>query len=367
MEDQVRNEKEKKIGPTLQELKALAGERETILVTDPFNMRYLSGFRGGEGMLYLSRNRCVLITDSRYTEAAAAESDFEVVEENSGHKRTQIVQECLQMDGAEQISYEDLSMHVVELHRLQKALPEIRAWHPAGDRLNRLRRIKSEAELELLAKAEQIGDAAFAEILKILKPGMTELEAAAELEYQMKKHGAEGFSFDTIMASGEHSSMPHAIPSMRKFQTGDFITMDFGCLYGGYCSDMTRTVVIGKADEKQKEIYDTVLRAQQAALEGIRPGMTGKEADALARDIIAAAGYGKCFGHSLGHSVGLFIHEEPRLSPLSEDILQPGMIETVEPGIYVPGFGGVRIEDMVVITEDGIRNLTASPKELIQL
>ena len=181
------------------------------------------------------------------------------------------------------------------------------------------------------------------------------------------KQGASGFSFDTIMASGKNSSMPHAIPSEKKLETGDFITMDFGCLYQGYCSDMTRTIVLGRASEKQKEIYNTVLRAQEAALEIIRAGLTGQEVDRAAREVIEKAGYGPCFGHGLGHSVGLYIHEEPRLSPSDNTVLEAGMSETVEPGIYVPGFGGVRIEDLVIITEKGCRNLTSSPKELIEL
>ena len=322
---------------------------DAVLITDPFNMRYLSGFRGGEGMLCLSKNRRVLITDSRYTEAAQKESDFQVIEE------------CMEEDGAEIVGYEDCSLRCREFEDLRKALPAVKEWVPLGGSIDRLRRIKTPEEQELLQKAEAIGDAAFAELLKVLRPGMTELEAAAELEYQMKKHGASGFSFDTIMASGANSSMPHAV------ETGDFVTMDFGCLYEGYCSDMTRTVVLGRASEKQREIYDTVLRAQKAALDVIRAGMTGSEVDRAARRIIEEAGYGQCFGHGLGHSVGLFIHEEPRLSPADDTVLEAGMSETVEPGIYLPGFGGVRIEDLVIVTEDGCRNLTRSPRELIEL
>jgi len=240
-------------------------------------------------------------------------------------------------------------------------------WVPLKGDVDALRQIKSEEELEYLEKAEAIGDLAFEKILTILKPGMTELEVAAELEYQMKKAGAENFSFSTIVASGLNSSMPHAIPGEKKLEEGDFVTMDFGCTYKGYCSDMTRTVVLGKASEKQKEIYNTVLKAQLAALDAIKAGVTGKSVDKVARDIITEAGYGECFGHGLGHSVGLFIHEEPRLSPAGETVLEENMIETVEPGIYVPGFGGVRIEDMVAVTKDGCKNFTHSPKELIEI
>ena len=340
---------------------------DAVLITDPYHMRYVSGFRGGEGILYISRGQKILITDSRYTEAASKESNFTVLEENREHDRYCLLSAALAQDGAESIGYEDRSLRCSEFARLQEKLPQVKIWIPAGDQVERLRRIKRPEEIACIEQAEHIGDLAFEEILNLLRPGMTELEAAAELEYRMKKHGASGLSFDTIMASGMNSSMPHAIPGNKKLEAGDFITMDFGCIYEGYCSDMTRTVVLGKADEKQKEIYRIVLEAQTAALEAIRPGLTGREVDAVARNIIAKAGYGACFGHSLGHSVGLQIHEEPRLSPSGKDLLEPGMIETIEPGIYVPGFGGVRIEDLVVITEDGCRNLTKSPKELIEL
>ena len=230
-----------------------------------------------------------------------------------------------------------------------------------------MRAVKEPWELERIRRAEAIGDAAFARVLPLLKPGLTELEVAAELEYQMKLLGAEGLSFDTIVASGLNSSMPHAVPGEKKLEAGDFVTMDFGCRYQGYCSDMTRTVVLGKAGQRQKEIYETVRKAQEAALLVIRAGIRGKEADRAAREVIGEAGYGAFFGHSLGHSLGLFIHEQPSLSPSSEKILLPGMVETVEPGIYVPGFGGVRIEDLVLVTETGCENLTSSPKEMIEL
>lgn len=338
---------------------------DALLVTDPFNMRYISGFRG-EGILYISGKQNVLITDSRYTEAAEKESNFVVVEENRDNKRVAILKRCIEEDGAEVLGYEDCSMLCSEFAVFSSEL-SVKQWVPMGQSVNDLRQIKTPEELEYLRKAESIGDAAFNAILNFLKPGLTELEVAAQLEYEMKRHGAEDFSFDAIIASGLHSSMPHAIPDDKKLENGDFVTMDFGCLYKGYCSDMTRTVVIGKADDKQKEIYDIVLRSQEAALKTIKAGLKGCEVDKVARDVITEAGYGNCFGHGLGHSVGLFIHEEPRLSPADQTVLQVNMIETVEPGIYVPGFGGVRIEDMVIVTEDGCDNLTNSPKHLIEL
>ena len=337
-----------------------------LFITDPHNVGYISGFMG-EGMLYLSRNRNVIITDSRYTEAAARQSDFEIIEEKNSHRRVNILRECISSDGIDIVGYEDNYMKCSEFSRYANGLQEVQQWLPLENQINAIRRIKTPEELECLAKAEAVGDAAFADILNILKPGMTELETAAELEYRMKKHGAQGLSFDTIIASGLNSSMPHAVPGNKKLETGDFVTMDFGCVIDGYCSDMTRTVVLGKADEKQKEIYSIVLRAQTEALSVLKAGMKGSEVDAVARNIIRAAGYGAYFGHGLGHSVGLYIHEDPRLSPTDDTVLEENMIETVEPGIYVPGFGGVRIEDMVVVTADGCRNLAHSPKELIEL
>lgn len=340
-----------------------------LIITDPYNMRHVSGFRGGEGALYISAAQKVLITDSRYTEQAAKESNFTVIEECRSHNRQTILKECVEKEAISSdftMGYEDESMLCCEFARMKKALP-VQVWVPLEGRIDALRQVKTEEELTYLAKAEEIGDKAFTRLLKVLKPGMTELEVAAELEYFMKQEGAEDLSFNTIVASGLNSSMPHAIPGNKKIEEGDFITFDFGCKYKGYCSDMTRTVVLGKANEKQKEIYNVVLKAQLAGLEAVKAGISGSSVDKVSRDIITEAGYGEYFGHGLGHSVGLFIHENPRLSPSDDTILQAGMIETVEPGIYVPGFGGVRIEDMVVVTENGCRNLAHSPKELIEV
>lgn len=340
---------------------------EAILISDPHNMQYFSGFRGGEGIVYVSRRRRAVITDSRYTEAAEKESTFEILEETRQHKRLDILRECLEADGAECVAYEDKSLHCDDFRVLEQGLENVSQWIPLGARLAEERRIKTPEELEKMARAEAISDLAFSELLKRLRAGMSELEVAAELEYHMKRNGGQGLAFDTIAASGLHSSMPHAVPTAKKLEEGDFLTMDFGCRVDGYCADMTRTVVIGRADEEQKKIYATVLKAQESALAFIRAGVTGEEVDAVARTIISEAGYGKCFGHALGHSVGLFIHEEPRLSPGSGTVLEKNMIETIEPGIYVPGFGGVRIEDMVAVTEDGCRNFTSSPKELLEI
>ena len=337
---------------------------DAFLLTDPNNMRYISGF-AGEGTVYVSRKTRAVITDSRYTEAAGNESPFTVIEFNREKLPAVWLSELAEADGARVIGYEDLHLTVAEFENLKEKMSAVSEWKATGDKVSSLRMVKTAEEIAFLARAEEIGDLAFADMLGILKPGMTELEVAAELEYRMKKHGSEGISFDTIIASGANSSMPHAVPSTKKLETGDFVTMDFGAMVSGYHSDMTRTVVLGKADEKQKEIYDIVLRAQLAALDAIRPGAIGKDVDEVARGLIREAGYGEYFGHGLGHGVGLEIHEKPRY--VDEITLEEGMVITDEPGIYLPGFGGVRIEDMVVVTADGCRNLTSSPKELIEL
>lgn len=340
---------------------------EAALITDPYNMRYISGFRGGEGTIYISGSRQVLITDSRYTEAAGKESTFTIMECNRQHSTTDILRELIEAEDVKRLGYEDASMLCRTFSDYQKKLPMVQQWVPLGDEVRKLRQIKNEAELTCLRQAERIGDLAFSKILDVIRPGMTEKEVRMELEYQMMKYGADGTSFDTIVASGIHSSMPHAIPTDKKLEPGDFVTMDFGCRYQGYCSDMTRTIVVGKANDRQKEIYQLVLKANRVTESLLHAGMICREVDKIARDIITDAGYGDYFGHGLGHSVGLEIHESPACNMRDTTVLQPNMIMTVEPGVYLPGFGGVRIEDMVVITEHGYENLAHSSKELIEL
>lgn len=344
---------------------------DAAFIASPANIRYLSGFAGTDSYLYLSSKRQVILTDSRYTLQAEEEGkDCEVRTIKGERVYGVLLKELLEEDKVKRLGFEDGVMTWQFVKKLQEAAGDKwgeERWVPLGEELSLLRAVKDEGEIEKLARAEQIGDEAFSYILTQIKPGITELEIAAKLEYYMKSHRAQEKSFDTIAASGLHSAMPHAVPSEKVLEKGDFLTLDFGCKYQGYCSDMTRTVVIGKANEKQKEIYKIVLEAQEAALAGLRAGMTGAEGDALARKVIEEAGCGDYFGHGLGHSVGLEIHEKPALSPKDQTILRPGIIETVEPGIYIPGLGGVRIEDMTVITENGIKNLTSSPKELIEL
>ncbi len=341
-------------------------ELGALLISNGNNMRYVSGFSGETGYLYISGNRHAVITDSRYTIQAELEAEgYEVVTiGNNGYE--EVINDILKSDQVARLGFESEDLLYAKYENLKERL-QIEELVPIKDEITRLRRIKTPKELEYIRRAEEIGDEVFTEILNFIKPGMTELEIAARIEYLLKLHGGQRSSFPAIVASGINSSMPHAVPSMKKVEQGDFLTMDFGCVYEGYCSDMTRTIVVGKASDKQKEIYRTVLEAQTAALDMIRAGLKGREVDQVARDIIYKAGYEGCFGHGLGHSVGLFIHENPRLSPMEEEVLQVGMTETVEPGIYVKGFGGVRIEDLVAVTENGCDNFTHSEKKLIEL
>ena len=340
---------------------------DAVLVSDGYNMRYLSGFTGATGYLLITKNSRTLFTDSRYTIAAAAQApDYTVIEVDSSRDYCAAINKVLEAEKILSVGFEALKVSYREYELLKNRLAA-KELVPLNDELARLRRIKTAEEIELHRHAEHIGDIAFEEVLHHIRPGVTELEIAAKLEYIMKLNGADKLSFESIVAAGVNSSKPHAEPGHRKIEKGDFVTMDFGCVYNGYCSDMTRTVVVGKADKKQKEIYSTVLKAQLEVLSMLKPGLPGREYDKVARDIIYNAGYEGYFGHGLGHSVGLEIHENPRFSMIEEEIIEAGMIMTVEPGIYIPEFGGVRIEDMVVITEDGYENFAHSNKELIEL
>ncbi len=339
---------------------------EAILISNDKNMRYISGFTGGTGYLYISAARRAVVTDFRYTIQAEQEAEGYEVITITGNGYEDTLNDLLRSDGVKRLAFEGEDLLFATYKKFQEKLV-VEEFVPIGDEVAKMRRIKTPRELEYIKKAESIGDLVFTKILDYIKPGMTELEVAAQIEYLLKVNGASGLSFSSIVVSGVNSSMPHGEPTHKKIEKGDFLTMDFGCVYEGYCSDMTRTIVIGKATPRQQEIYNTVLDAQLAALDFIKAGYQGKEVDKIARDIIYKAGFEGCFGHGLGHSVGLDIHENPRLSLFEEDIILAGMTETVEPGIYVKGFGGVRIEDLVVVTENGCENFTHSEKRLIEL
>ncbi|NLK27550.1 MAG: aminopeptidase P family protein [Clostridiales bacterium] len=339
---------------------------DAVLISNGNNMYYVSGFAGETGYVYISQKTHAVITDFRYTIQAEMEAEgYEIITiGNGGYEEA--INDMLTSEQINRLGFEAEDMLYATYHKLKEGL-NVKELVPLGDEITRLRRIKTPQELEYIKKAESIGDEVFREILDFIKPGMTELEIAAKIEYLLKMKGAQKSSFPAIVASGINSSMPHAVPSQKKIEKGDFLTLDFGCVYEGYCSDMTRTIVIGKASDQQKEVYNTVLKAQLAVLDFIKAGYQGKEIDKVARDIIYKAGYEGCFGHGLGHSVGLFIHENPRLSPTEEEVILAGMTETIEPGIYIKGFGGVRIEDLVVVTETGCENFTHSEKNLIEL
>lgn len=329
------------------------------------NNRYLSGFTGTTGYCIVGLKSADFITDFRYMEQARMQCEGYNITIHSNNLFEEI-EKVIKINGIKKLGIEEDFMTVDMYEDLKSKAPGIELC-PAKNIISKLRIIKDSTEVANISRAAEIADEAFKHMLSFIKPGLRETEVALELEYFMKKKGATATSFDTIVASGLRSVMPHGVASEKKIENGEFLTLDFGCVYNGYCSDMTRTVFIGRASEKHRKIYDIVLKAQLEAFKGIKPGITGKAADKIARDIITQEGYGEYFGHGLGHGVGLAIHEGPRLSVLSDDILEPGMIVTDEPGIYVPDFGGVRIEDLLLVTEIGAISLSKSPKELIEL
>ncbi len=339
---------------------------DALFVLDELNQHYLSGFAFTDGMLLITQSKAFLITDFRYYEMAQNEAypDYEVV---IPEKRVEFITKALKDEGCLTVGFEGGSISFAQYGKLCRDYSFCKFIN-IEDMIEDQRQIKDGAEIELMQKAQDITDAAFAEVVKHLTPDMTEIEVAAELEYFMRRAGASGLAFDTIAVSGDASALPHGTPRNVKLRPG-FLTMDFGAKYNGYCSDMTRTVVIGRADGEIKRLYETVSRAQQAAIDFIRAGRDCAECDKVARDIIDSyEEYKGAFGHSLGHGVGLFIHESPRLSRVASGrMLREGEIVTVEPGIYLFGRYGCRIEDMVAVRENGVYNFTHSTKELIEI
>ena len=335
---------------------------DAFITTDEKTCFYLSEFLFSDGMMFVTRKDTYLFTDFRYIEAAQVEARGCRI---STASRYEEIRKIIGEENVKTIGYEDDLLSVMMLERFKKEFPSC-TFVPMGGIVRTLAEYKDEQEMELVRSAQAITDEAFAAVLPVLRPDMTETDVAAELEYQMKKRGASGTSFETIAVSGTNSARPHGVPRPVMLEKG-FLTMDFGCVRHGYCSDMTRTVVIGKADAEMKKVYETVLAAQRAALAAVHEGITGAELDKVARDLIGAAGYEGCFGHGLGHGVGIYIHENPRVSPSGKTRLTKGHIFTVEPGIYLKGKYGVRIEDMVQMTDKGPLDITKSPKELIEI
>lgn len=336
---------------------------DAVLILQPENRRYFAGFTGSAGYAVVSKSANHFITDFRYAQQSKKQCEGYTVSLTGTDKNWMAI---LKTFGYGKIGIEDGYMDAATYLKLKKEMPGA-DFIQLGDTLTRIRSVKEEGEIEDLRMAAQIADQAFTHILGVLRPGMSELEVQLEMEFFMRRQGASGLSFDMIVASGLRSALPHGVASDKIIEKGDFLTLDFGCIYQGYCSDMTRTVVIGQADERQKEIYQTVLDAQMKVFDYIRPGESCKKLDAVARDHIIAKGYGQYFGHGLGHGVGLEIHELPNVNPQSQTILEENMVITNEPGIYIPDFGGVRIEDLIVVRREGYELLSHSPKQLIEV
>ncbi len=339
-------------------------EIDAILVTTPENRRYASGFHSTDGVVLITREEAYLFVDSRYIEAAGKSVSGISVQlvnpENTYKKR---ITSALKGSECSAVGFEDAFMSYADYLKYGEmlALP----LKPVSSMLTELRRSKDESEIKELIAAQRIAEKAYKDVLGLIKPGVSELDIAAELTYRMLKYGGERTSFDPIVLTGANTSMPHGRPGNSRIKPGDFVTMDFGCQYNGYCSDMTRTVAVGHACDEMRKVYDTVLRAQAAGISAAREGARGRDIDAAARRVIEEAGYGSCFTHSFGHGVGLMIHEEPTASPSSEAKMPKGAVISAEPGIYIENRFGVRIEDVIIIREAGCENITLAEKELL--
>ncbi|MGQ9457392.1 MAG: M24 family metallopeptidase [Anaerolineae bacterium] len=334
-----------------------------LLVSHPENRRYLSGFTGSFGYLLISQEEALLATDFRYFQQVQEQAPAYTLAKVQGGT-VESLASILQQHVAEgaRLGFEAEHLTVALYEKLRGDVGSVQ-WVPTQGLVERLRAVKDPEEVAAIRRAVALADDVLEDVLPTLRPGVTEREVAWRLESAMRERGAEKVSFDLIVASGPNSAKPHAVTTDRPLGRGEPIVMDMGCVVDGYCSDLTRTVILGEPDGRFRDLYDLVLQAQRAAEEGIRPGMSGREADALAREILDAAGYKEEFGHSLGHGVGLEIHELPRLSALAEEPLQEGMVFTVEPGVYIPGWGGIRIEDVAVLRADGVEVLTACTKD----
>lgn len=348
-------------------LRALLLEQhlDALLVTRPANLRYFSGFTGTDGALIVTPHETIFLTDSRYTIQAGEE--VTVAQRREYSVQTEGIISALEDFSVRKVGYEAEHLTCAALERLRTRSGQEMTWVGLDRPMLGLRGIKDSIEIVALERAAHMASAAFDEIVPLLRAGIVEREIALALEFAMRRLGGDEKSFDLIVASGERGALPHGAASDRILRTGEFVTIDFGLRLHGYCSDETVTIALGEVDAELERVYDTVYQAQQAAIAAIRPGVPLKEIDAHARNTIDAAGYGSFFGHGLGHGVGLEVHEYPTLSTRSVDTAQVGMVFTVEPGIYLPGKGGVRLEDMVVVTNEGCRKLTRIPKKLRRL
>lgn len=337
-----------------------------LIVSEP-GERYAVGFQG-EGYVLVTQEGSQYSTDGRYIEAAQKQvTGAEVVLTSRERSHLALARDFLAARGLKRVGFESAAVSVAQHRRWQESFLKGCELIPAQELLDGLRASKDEEEIAAMLQAQKITDAAFGEILNYIRPGLTEQEVAARLVYELLRRGARKVSFDPIVAAGANGSMPHAVPGETVIQKGMFVTMDFGCVYDGYCSDMTRTVAVGQPTQEMERVYETVLAAQKAGIAAARAGMPGRELDAAARKVIEEAGYGDYFTHSFGHSLGLEIHESPNASPSETRPLPVGTVISAEPGIYLPGRFGVRIEDVLVLEEGGCRDITQSPKNLIVL
>ena len=343
--------------------KIAEADADALLVTHPANVRYLSGFTSpADGRVLVTEKNATLLTDGRYTAQVDEESRLET---DISPASTMWLERVTELAQPYRLAVEADHLTLAQFQELEEKLEN--APVPTAGLVTDFRLIKTPEELKAIRAAAKIADDAFSHILNVLKAGMTEVEVALELERFMRRAGADGIAFPITVASGYRSSMPHGTASQKEIGTGELVTLDFGALVNGYHSDMTRTVAVGEVSERDKELYDAVREAQQAALEALAPGKDGKEVDAVARDLLTERGYGDYFTHSLGHGVGLEVHEAPSLTFRKSATLKPDMTATVEPGAYIPGDAGVRVEDLAFITEDGFEQVSQSSKELIQL
>ena len=342
-------------------LRELLPDNTAVYITAYPDIFYYSGFQSEDAKLLISKSKAVIITDSRYTIQAKEQApDFEMYDIKNG------LEGAFSLVAEKNIGYQEEHISAKGLENAQKAAKN-KEFLPMQKEISSLREIKEKLEIDRIRAAESLGDEAFSYILERISAGRSEREIALELEFYMRKNGASGLSFETIVASGARSAMPHGVASSKLIEKGDLVTLDFGCVLDGYCSDMTRTVAVGELSEKGRLIYETVRIAQQTALDAVKVGAKLADVDKVARDIITNAGFGENFGHSLGHSVGIEIHETPCFSPKAEGVVQNGNVITVEPGIYIEGFGGVRIEDLTAVYDSKCEVLSKSTKELIIL
>lgn len=338
-----------------------------MLVTNIDNIFYLSGFTGSTAALIVTPTNSYILVDPRYSIQARAECPVTEVVDYAGKSTIAASAEMINRLKPSSVGYEANDLTVASYRDLRKDVDRTISLRAASGWTEKLRAVKDASEIELIREAARIADTTFDAVLGEIRTGMTEKEVAVLIDFTLRKLGADKESFDTIAAAGPNSACPHAHPTDAVLQTGQFLKMDFGAYYKRYASDITRTICLGKPDKKQNEIYSIVLEAQLAAIDAIRPGRTGREIDAVARDYITSRGYGDNFGHGLGHALGIEVHDGPGFSRTSDIVLEPGMVITVEPGIYIEGWGGVRIEDDIVVTGDGVEVLTSATKELLSL